>query len=45
VVHRIDNVVRVKPLKSFYKPDIGDVVVGTVVQVQEKKWRVEIGSY
>jgi exosome complex component RRP4 len=33
VVHKIDNWIGVKPLKTGYKPDVGDVVVGRVVGV------------
>ena len=33
VVHLIDRVICVRPTKSHYRPDIGDVVVGRVVSV------------
>lgn len=33
VVHQIDQVICVKPLRQGYRPDIGDVVVGRIVQV------------
>lgn len=33
VVHYIDRYVCVKPLKNIYKPDIGDVIVGRVVNI------------
>jgi exosome complex component RRP4 len=45
VVHKIDNVVCVKPLKSQYTPNIGDVVIGRVVNVENKRWTVDINSY
>mmetsp|Transcript_8603 Transcript_8603/g.14531 ORF Transcript_8603/g.14531 Transcript_8603/m.14531 type:complete len:278 (-) Transcript_8603:55-888(-) len=45
VVHQIDKVVCVKPLRQGYRPDIGDVVVGRVVQVDQKRWIVDINSY
>ncbi len=45
VVHFIDRYVCVKPLKQAYRPDIGDVVVGRVVQVQNKAWLVDINAY
>jgi exosome complex component RRP4 len=31
VVHHMDKVVCVRPVRSGYRPDIGDVVVGRVV--------------
>ena len=47
VVHFIDKYVCVKPLKQGYRPDVGDVVVGRVVQVDNtyRKWVVDINSY
>jgi exosome complex component RRP4 len=45
VVHRIEKVICVKPLKTNYKPDIGDVVVGRIVNVESKRWAVDINSY
>ena len=45
VVHQIDRVICVRPLRQCYRPDIGDVVVGRVVQVDQKRWIVDINSY
>ena len=45
VVHHIDRVVCVKPVRSHYRPDIGDVVVGRVVSVDQSRWQVDINSY
>ena len=45
VVHFINQYVCVKPLKQAYRPDIGDVIVGRVVSVQNKAWQVDINSY
>ena len=45
IVHRIDRVICVKPLKSNFKPDIGDVVVGRIVNVEGKRWTVDVNSY
>ena len=45
VVHKIDNWIGVKPLRQGYKPDIGDVVVARVVQVQKGAWTLDINSY
>ena len=45
VVHRIDRVIQVKALKTSYKPDIGDVIVGRIVAVENKRWTVDINSY
>jgi len=45
VVHQIDQVICVKPLRQGYRPDIGDVVVGRIVQVDQKRWIVDVNSY
>lgn len=45
VVHQIDRVVCVKPLRQGYRPDIGDVVVGRIVSVDQRRWTVDINSY
>jgi exosome complex component RRP4 len=36
--------VSVKPLRARYNPEIGDLVVGRIVEVQAKRWRVDVGS-
>ena len=38
VVHFIDRVICVRPIKSHYRPDIGDVIVGRVVSVDQSRW-------
>ena len=45
VVHQIDRVICVRPLRQGYRPDIGDVVVGRIVQVDQKRWIVDMNSY
>lgn len=45
VVHRTEKVILVRPLKSGYKPDIGDVVIGRIVSVENKRWAVDVNSY
>jgi len=45
VIHQIDKVICVKPLRTGYRPDIGDVVVGRIVQVDQKRWMVDVNSY
>ena len=45
VVHLIDRVICVKPVRSHYRPDMGDVVVGRVVAVDTDRWQVDVNSY
>jgi exosome complex component RRP4 len=37
--------VYVRPLKTIYKPETGDIVIGRVVNVESKRWMVDINSY
>jgi exosome complex component RRP4 len=34
----------VRPLRARYTPEIGDLVVGRIVEVQSKRWRVDVGA-
>lgn len=44
-VNRINKLVTVVPVHSFrYTPEVGDVVVGRVVQICNKRWRLETNS-
>ncbi|TDZ13271.1 Exosome complex component rrp4 [Colletotrichum spinosum] len=43
-VNRTNKLLSVRPLRARYNPEIGDLVVGRVVEVQAKRWRVDVGS-
>ncbi|PWW72674.1 hypothetical protein C7212DRAFT_226341 [Tuber magnatum] len=40
----INKLLSVKPLHARYAPEIGDLVVGRITEVQSKRWRVDINS-
>ncbi|VVA89823.1 unnamed protein product [Arabis nemorensis] len=42
VVERVDKLVYVRTLRARYKPEVGDIVVGRVIEVSQKRWRVEL---
>ncbi|KAG2267451.1 hypothetical protein Bca52824_062006 [Brassica carinata] len=43
VVERVDKLVYVRTLRARYKPEVGDIVVGRVIEVCcSKRWRVEL---
>ncbi|KAF5731502.1 exosome complex component RRP4 [Tripterygium wilfordii] len=42
VVERVNKLVYVRPLRSRYKPEIGDIIVGRVVEIVPKRWKLEI---
>ena len=43
-VTRINKLVIVLALKSKYCGEVGDVVVGRVVQIANKKWKIDLGA-
>lgn len=44
VVERINKLVSVRPLKARYTAEIGDVVVCRVVEMGQKRWKVDVNS-
>lgn len=44
-MHLQDRVIFVKPIKSYYRPELGDIVVGRVINVEASRWTVDINSY
>lgn len=44
VMQKVNKLICVHPLKSRYVAEIGDVVVGRVIEVQQKRWKVETNS-
>jgi len=44
VVEQVNKLICVKPLKSRYEGEVGDVVVGRVVEVQQKRWKIDTNS-
>jgi len=44
VVERVNKLISVTPVKTRYNGEIGDVVVGRIVEVQQRRWKVDINS-
>ena len=44
VVERDNKLISVTPVKTRYNGEIGDVVVERIVEVQQKRWKVDINS-
>ncbi|KAL6058318.1 Exosome complex component rrp4 [Balamuthia mandrillaris] len=44
VVERVNKLVSVKALKSRYTGEVGDVVVGRIVDVAQKRWKVDVNA-
>ena len=44
VVKRVNKLISVRPLKTRYAGEIGDVIVGRVTSVGQKRWKVDINA-
>ncbi|KAL9261501.1 Exosome complex component RRP4-like protein [Drosera capensis] len=44
VVERVNKLVYVRALRARYKPETGDIIVGRVVEVAQKRWRIDINA-
>jgi exosome complex component RRP4 len=45
VVERVNKLVSVRPLRSSrYVGEVGDVIVGRVLEVGQKRWKVDVGG-
>ena len=44
VVERDNKLISVTPVKTRYNGEIGDGVVGRIVEMQQKRWKVDINS-
>jgi len=44
VVERVNKLISVKPLKARYYGEIGDVIVGRILEVSQKRWKVDTNS-
>ncbi|KAK9077681.1 hypothetical protein SSX86_006018 [Deinandra increscens subsp. villosa] len=42
VIERVNKLVYVRTLRARYKPEVGDIIVGRVIEVAPKRWRLEI---
>jgi len=43
-VERVNKLISVRPLKTRYNGEIGDVVIGRIIELAQKRWRVETHS-
>lgn len=43
-VQRENKLISVHPVRARYRPEIGDLVVGRIAEVQARRWRVELGA-
>ena len=43
-IERVNKLLSVRPLSSRYLGDIGDIVVGRIVELGDQRWKVDIGA-
>ncbi|KAI9671955.1 MAG: exosome non-catalytic core subunit rrp4 [Caeruleum heppii] len=43
-VQKTNKLLSVRPLRARYTPEIGDLVVGRIVEVQSRRWRVDLSA-
>src|ERR1700733_7210960 len=43
-VLKTNKLLSVLPLRARYTPEIGDLVVGRIVEVQSRRWRVDVAA-
>ena len=43
-IERINKLITVRPAKTRYNGEVGDIVVGRVIDVQQKLWKVDCGT-
>ena len=44
IVERVNQLISVRPLKSRYHGEIGDVVIGRVTEVAQKRWKLDTNA-
>ncbi|KAJ8300139.1 hypothetical protein KUTeg_021658 [Tegillarca granosa] len=44
VVERVNKLICVKPLKTRYNGEVGDVVIGRILEVGQRRWKVDTHS-
>ena len=40
-VQRVNKLISVKPVKSRYNPEVGDLVIGRITEVGQLRWKVD----
>lgn len=43
-IERVNRLISVRPLKSRYVGEVGDLIVGRVIAVESKRWKVDISG-
>lgn len=44
VIERVNKLISVRPIRTRYRPEVGDLVIGRITEVQSRRWKVDIGA-
>ncbi|KAF7997719.1 hypothetical protein HCN44_009117 [Aphidius gifuensis] len=44
VLEKVNKLISIRPLKTRYQGEIGDVIVGRITEVQQSRWKVDTNS-
>ncbi|VEL25755.1 unnamed protein product [Protopolystoma xenopodis] len=44
-VKAVNKLVYVEPLKARYSGNIGETIVGRIIEVEQRRWRVDVNSF
>ena len=44
-VERVNKLITVRPVKSRYTAEVGDVVVGVISEISGKRWKVDLNTW
>lgn len=44
VLEKVNKLISIKPFRARYQGEIGDVVIGRITEVQQKRWKVDTNA-
>lgn len=44
LLEKVNKLISIRPLKARYNGDIGDLIVGRITEVQQKRWKVDVNA-
>lgn len=44
ILEKVNKLISIRPLKARYNGEIGDLIVGRITEVQQKRWKVDVNS-
>ena len=44
VLEKVNKLISIRPFKTRYQGEIGDVVIGRITEVQQKRWKVDTNA-